>query len=217
MAVIRNENYILIQGWMITELNLKGNELMVYGIIYGYSQSENQRYTGSHQYLADWCNCSKRSIYNILEELINKNYIFKEERNINGVKFCEYGVTNFTSGEKISLGGGEKISPNNKDINNLEGKENIISNRNIKEKKVYGTFDNVKLTDEEYQKLVEKFPNDYQNKIDKLSEYIASKGKKYSSHYATILSWARKEEEENKPKVSPSNTKRVFRDRTGMI
>ena len=34
------DNYINIQGWMRTDLDLKGNELLVYAIIYGFSQTE---------------------------------------------------------------------------------------------------------------------------------------------------------------------------------
>lgn len=54
---------------------------------------------------------------------------------------------------------------------------------------IYGEFKNVKLTDEEYQKLKNKNLLPY---IEKLSSYIASKGKRYKSHYATILTWSRK-------------------------
>lgn len=57
----------------------------------------------------------------------------------------------------------------------------------------YGLYENVLLTDEEYQKLTEEFPHDYTDRIERLSEYIASHGKKYKSHLATIRSWARKE------------------------
>ena len=64
----------------------------------------------------------------------------------------------------------------------------------------YGTFENVYLTDEEYMKLKDKFP-DYQNRIDALSEYLKSKGDKYKDHYATILSWARRDDN----KVTPLN------------
>lgn len=57
----------------------------------------------------------------------------------------------------------------------------------------YGMYENVLLTDEDYQKLLEEFPNDYSERIERLSEYIASTGKKYKSHLATIRSWARKD------------------------
>lgn len=36
--MVKNENYLVIQGWMITELKLKGNELLIYAIIYGFSR-----------------------------------------------------------------------------------------------------------------------------------------------------------------------------------
>ena len=58
----------------------------------------------------------------------------------------------------------------------------------------HGEFDNVLLTDDELSKLKDKFPSDWQSRIDDLSYYIGSKGDKYKSHYRTILSWNRKNE-----------------------
>lgn len=57
----------------------------------------------------------------------------------------------------------------------------------------YGEYKNVLLSDEEYEKLKQEFPYDYKERIERLSEYIASKGAKYKNHLATIRSWARKE------------------------
>lgn len=74
------------------------------------------------------------------------------------------------------------------------GQPSIDKNRldkNSIDKNIYGEFKNVKLTDEEYEKLKEANLLPY---IEKLSSYIASKGKKYKSHYATILNWSRKEQ-----------------------
>ena len=68
---------------------------------------------------------------------------------------------------------------------------------NIKKKvikKKYGVGGNVLLTDEEYEKLQEKFPYDYEEKINNLSLYLGSTGKRYKSHYMTILSWANKDD-----------------------
>lgn len=59
-------------------------------------------------------------------------------------------------------------------------------------KKAYGECQNVLLSDDELQKLKAKFP-DYTKRIDNLSLYIASKGDKYKSHYATLLNWSRNE------------------------
>ena len=57
----------------------------------------------------------------------------------------------------------------------------------------YGLYENVLLTDEDYGKLIAEFPHDYTERIERLSEYIASTGKKYKSHLATIRSWAKKD------------------------
>ena len=92
---VKNENYIHIGGWMINELNLKGNELIIYAIIYGFSQAENQVFSGSLQYLADWTNSSKQGVQKNLKSLIEKGFIVKNDKYINGVKFCEYYATKF--------------------------------------------------------------------------------------------------------------------------
>ena len=74
--------------------------------------------------------------------------------------------------------------------------KNSIEKEIYKEKEKYGEFKNVLLTEEEYHKLEESNLLPY---IEKLSSYIASKGKKYKSHYATILTWHRGETKNEKP------------------
>ena len=64
------------------------------------------------------------------------------------------------------------------------------------QKHKYGEYKNVLLTDEEYEKLKDEFPNDYEERIERLSSYIASKGAKYKNHLATIRNWARKDNNE---------------------
>ena len=64
--------------------------------------------------------------------------------------------------------------------------------------KRYGEFQNVLLSDEEYQKLEDRFNKDTLALIGRLSTYLASTGKRYKSHYATILSWAQRDDKEAK-------------------
>ena len=65
----------------------------------------------------------------------------------------------------------------------------------------YGEFKNVLLADQEVDKLKEKFPTDWVERIENLSEGIARKGYKYQSHYLAILNWAKKD----KPKKETSS------------
>ena len=56
----------------------------------------------------------------------------------------------------------------------------------------HGEYANVLLTDDELDKLKAEYP-DWQERIERLSSYVASTGKSYKSHYATIRNWARKD------------------------
>lgn len=81
-----------------------------------------------------------------------------------------------------------------------DSSESSSSSSSKKTKKVvkhkYGEYDNVLLSDEELDKLKRDFPTDYQDRIDRLSEYVASTGKTYKNYLATIRAWARKEKQE---------------------
>ena len=69
----------------------------------------------------------------------------------------------------------------------------------------YGEHKNVLLTDEEYQKLKERFPTDYEEKINTLSEGLALKGYKYKSHYLAVLKWAKNETPKATRQTASSN------------
>ena len=59
------------------------------------------------------------------------------------------------------------------------------------ERRRYGTFRNVLLSDAELDRLKATFPDDWEQRVERLSSYMASKGKTYRNHLATILNWAR--------------------------
>lgn len=90
---VNNDNFILIQGFMLSDLKLKGNELLIYAIIHGFSHLQGQRFNGGLQYLSDWTSSTKQGVMNCLKSLESKGLIKKEEKIIQGVKFCEYHTT----------------------------------------------------------------------------------------------------------------------------
>ena len=69
----------------------------------------------------------------------------------------------------------------------------------------YGLYENVLLTDEDYRKLQEEFPHDYTDRIERLSEYMASTGKPYKNHLATIRNWAKKDKPQKQAKPAKSS------------
>ena len=101
----------------------------------------------------------------------------------------------------------------NRNIDISTNKDNVEKRKTAKKdlpKKTYGEFNNVKLTDEDYKKLKEKFP-DYEDKIEALSIGIDSKGYKYKNHYSTILNWDRRDKKE-KPVQNERKTRVVQED-----
>ena len=61
--------------------------------------------------------------------------------------------------------------------------------------KTYGEFQNVNLSDEEYQRLREKLKSHTNTMVEKLSRYMQSSGKTYQDHYATLLHWYEQDKE----------------------
>lgn len=57
----------------------------------------------------------------------------------------------------------------------------------------FGKYENVFLSDEQVAELKNEFPSDWEQRIERLSEYMESSGRKYSNHLATIRMWAREE------------------------
>ena len=60
----------------------------------------------------------------------------------------------------------------------------------------YGEYKNVLLSDDDMDKLKSEFP-DWEERIENLSYYIASSGRKYADHLATIRCWARNDKQNN--------------------
>lgn len=57
----------------------------------------------------------------------------------------------------------------------------------------YGRYQNVLLTQEEYDELTFDFPDGYQDMIENLSEYMYLHKRSYPNHLATMRAWARKD------------------------
>ena len=76
----------------------------------------------------------------------------------------------------------------------------------------YGEFGNVKMTTAEFEKLVQAVGAERANAlIEELSSYLASSGKRYKSHYATLLNWGRRKDKEETPKQKFLTTEEISR------
>ena len=140
---MKNENFITIQGWMINELNLKGNELLLYAIIYGFSQDGECEYHGSISYIMKSLKASRPNVVFIIKNLIDKKLIkrTKESHYIASKESLLPWLTKLTSASKESLPLGSKESlPNNYNTN-------YNTNYTKKIKKSYKDGDRINLKD----------------------------------------------------------------------
>jgi hypothetical protein len=103
--MIKDENYVQVSGWM-TKLGIKGNSLIAFACIYGFSQDGESEFTGSAQYIADWCGISRTAAFDVLSSLVKKGFIVRHDVVRNDVRFCNYRA-NFEGIKKLDIPGQE--------------------------------------------------------------------------------------------------------------
>lgn len=115
---ITRENYITIQGWMITDFRLKGFELLCYAVIYGFSQDSETRMTGGLEYLQSCTFASRPTIIATLKKLVQKQLIIGET-NITDCKRVFYHANLDLVKEVKNLNQGEVKEFNQGELNDL--------------------------------------------------------------------------------------------------
>ena len=182
---MNNENYVTILTFMLNEPKPQGTELMVYAIIYSFTPN-NQKFSGSLKYLADWTSSSKQGVMKNLKSLCEKGYIRKNELFINGVKLVEYYATEFNGGMQLGL-------PNNTNNNTSNNTRNI--NILCDQPKIPPSIEDV-----------QKYIRDNRLNVDasRFMDYYESNGwkvgkAKMKDWQATLRNWNRRNEVE-KPK-----------------
>lgn len=90
---------ITIEDNFITDLKLKGNELLIYAYIYRYSYGMNGAWWGSRKTLSRLTGASVRTIDNTLQKLRERGLIAKEFKRVNGVIIPWYAITDYKNAE----------------------------------------------------------------------------------------------------------------------
>lgn len=90
---MKDGQYVVIQAFMVDDLQLKGNELIVYAVIFGFTQDGEHWFYGTKGYLSEWCGATKGTVGNCLKSLMDKGLIERREKNEQGQVKIEYRVT----------------------------------------------------------------------------------------------------------------------------
>lgn len=165
--------YAIIPADVRYDKQLKDKAKLLYGEIVALSNKDGYCYA-SNKYFAKLYETSEQTIINMINNLIKRGYINRKIIYKEGTKEI---LTRYL---KIFDQGTQKILlDNNTSINNTR-----------KNKYIYmGTYKRIKLTEEQYNKLIDEFGENYiKQVIEKLDEYVESNNNKnkYSNYNLVI-------------------------------
>ena len=76
---MKKNDYILIQAQMISDLHLKGNELLVFALIHGYTKGGSNTCRASLNYIANWIQTGKSAVIKAINNLEEAGYVNRHE------------------------------------------------------------------------------------------------------------------------------------------
>ena len=183
----------------LAKIRISGEEMQCFWVIlrktYGWHKKQDRISLSQFSQLTG---LKRQNVLRAINKLSSKKIIGVIKNDVSQINI--YNINkDFDEWQPLS----KKITLSSKKITTVINIDNQVSSKKIHtkekitketlQKKIYGEFQNVKLSDFEFQKLKETFGDAGTNdRIENLSQYVASKGKKYLNHYATILAWERK-------------------------
>ena len=172
---VREDNYFAVQGWMVTELKLKGNALMLYAIIYGFSQTTNTAFTGSVDYLCEWLGgVSRPTVINTLDNLVKQGLLTKSSTTKGALIYNSY----------IALRPSKKTLPDTSKnfLLNKDSKDNI-------EKSISKEMEGKAPKKKSYSTILEDPVNKFvKEALSKFIQYC--RGKNYTPKVTTVEKFA---------------------------
>lgn len=226
MLQISDNNFYVIQSWMVRKLKLTGLDLLIFAIIYGYSQDGENEYFGSLTYLAEMTGCTKRGVIKSLTNLVDNGYILREESTFNNIKcvtyktnmeLCSQVVNSVHRGMNSVPNSGELSSPNNKYIYNK--KQDIdINTREDDTEKAFNTFweayprhtnTSKKETFKKFCKAIQK--TDLQTMLNAIE--LQKQTKQWKDGYIPMpTTWLNQEKWEDDVDIPAEKPKRIYTD-----
>ena len=116
---MRKDGYVVVQPWMVTDYNLNGNKLLIYALIWGFSQDEQSCFYGSVSYIVEYFKLSKRAVLNLLAELEKDGLIRKWTEPVNGRPTNRYAALRPAACASASDGCKKFTGEENAPVNNV--------------------------------------------------------------------------------------------------
>ena len=195
---VKEKSYIGIQAFMVNDLHLSGNELIIYAVIFGFSQDGESWFMGSRGYLATWCQTSKTTVSNNLKKLCEKGLIEKRVRAENGVTFNDYRACKIPVGVCKKVVGGVQesgtggVQKSGSHTIETDTREETIEKKRSASHFIPPSADEVRAYCQEASISIdiEQFLDHYE-----MNGWVQSNGQKIKSWKAAVRNWARRDKE----------------------
>lgn len=218
--------HVTIEEAFRTQLDLSGNELIVYSLVYGFSQQKNGVFYGSREFIRFWLGCkSLRTVDTTIASLVDKGLIEKSEYYEGQVRRCAYRITsdpcNFCTGANSAhdpcrncADTGANSAHNSPIDTTIDSPKSISTSRAQEKKLQIAEF--VSMTEAEYQKLLDEYgQEDADALVSILDNYKGSSGKRYKSDYRAIKSWCVERLEEQKRRAASAQPRFAYQQTPG--
>ncbi|WP_034858432.1 helix-turn-helix domain-containing protein [Enterococcus casseliflavus] len=210
---------------------LKANTKLLYGEITALC-NERGFCWATNDYFADLYGVSKETISRWISQLIKFGYLNREIVFKDGTREISHrylrinhppidvNVNRYPQKDQdpidqnVNTPIDQKVKDNSTSINNTINNTNEYirelptskKSKSQPDRHKYGEYKNVLLSDDQMEKLKSEFPNDWEERIDRVSEYCEVTGKTYKNYLATIRAWAKKDKHPNNKAVRKPQT-----------
>ena len=79
---MKDSDFIIKQGWMVTKLGLHGKSLELYALVYGYTKDGVSWYETNIANIMDWLVAAERTVQYHLKDLVSSGFILRKETNM---------------------------------------------------------------------------------------------------------------------------------------
>ena len=204
-----------IHDFMTEQLKLTGTELLLYALVYNFSQDGNGCFYGSNDYAAKKIGCRRECVNRNATSLVERGLLSRSYGSHNGKPTIDYvAIVPDCAIQSQCAQNAQQVCENrtascaqnahNNKSDNLNDNQESIHTITRAESKKLQIAEFVSMTADEYQKLIDEFgKEDAGALVAILDNYKGSSGKRYKSDYRAIRSWCVERLEEQKRKSQP--------------
>lgn len=183
---------LAFENWLEYSSSINKSDIRLwYTLLHAANRFNWEEFTISISTLIFKSKLSRSDIYRARNKLKQLGLIDFKERPKNQCTIYKFNSCVSLFGTKSGTPPGTPFDTNLGTINKTKN-INKKKNKEINKEK-FGEFENVQLSAEEMAKLKTKLGDEVDGYVERLAVYMASTGKRYKDHYATILNWSRKD------------------------